>query len=84
VVGPRGLTRKGPEVTVRSTSPSRAFCAGLLGDGDRQGRSRVCRASFEVEHAASRWIRYPGEIPGTPGGENEGGRKSMQKVRLKP
>jgi hypothetical protein len=32
VVRPRGLTREGSEVTVRSTSPSSAVCADLLGD----------------------------------------------------
>ena len=53
----RCLTPKGPEVTVRSTSPLWAVCAGLPADGDRQGRSRVCRASSEVEHAAWRRIR---------------------------
>jgi hypothetical protein len=56
----RGLTRKGPEVRVRSTSPSSVVCAGLLGAERDRGRSSVRRASFEVEHAAPRRFRYAG------------------------
>ena len=81
MVGRKCLTRKGPEVTVRATSPLWAVCAGLPADGDRQGRSRVCRASSEVEHAAWRRIRSAVEIRETHGGETRGGRKSMMKVR---
>jgi hypothetical protein len=42
----------------RSTSPSSAVCAGLLGD---RGRSSVGRASFEAEHAARRGSDAQGE-----------------------
>jgi len=45
------LTRKGPEVTVRSTSPFGGLCCASW-RRRQKGRSRVCRASFEVEHAA--------------------------------
>ena len=80
----RCLTRKGPEVTVRSTSPSSAVCAGLLGDRARQGEEVYAEPR-------SRWSTRPGdgsdtqgEIRETPGAATRAGRKSMRKVRTEP
>jgi hypothetical protein len=66
----RGLTHKGPDVTVRSTSPLRRFVLGFL-ETERVAGA-VCSASFGVEHESGEKAIM--EAP----------RKSMQKVRLKP
>ena len=81
----RGLTRIGSEVTVRSTSPSWVTSAGLPWRQSDEGEgASACGASFEVEHAARRRIRSPGEIRERLAVKMEGGRKSMQKVRFEP
>jgi hypothetical protein len=43
------------------------------------------KASLEVEpHGPGDGLGTYGEIPGTPGDEARGGRKSMRKVRMRP
>ena len=84
MASPEGLTRKGSEVTVRSTFPSSAVCAGLLGDRARQGEEqrmqRLGRGGARVRRASD----MQGEIPESAWRQSEDARKSMQKVRLRP
>jgi hypothetical protein len=56
VVRPRGLTREGSEVTVRSTSRSSAVCADLLGDRAVRG-AMYAGPPFGRVGAARRRIR---------------------------
>jgi hypothetical protein len=80
----KGLTRKGSEDTVRSTSPLRQFVLGSLETARDRRRSIVWSASFGVEHESRRGLDTQGEIPESAWRQSGDARKSMQKVRLKP